>query len=151
MQSTFCSAKRTKKCDQNDRNRKRERERERVRENQVTCITQRILNNELNFPPFLSLSPSLCLSFFDCFTRQLISILDATLGKISRYDEGNILAPILSITVSVICLSLSLSGSFACVTFDLGNKLRTLLTICCDLAIMRVYSFYHFTVTLFAT
>lgn len=36
---------------------------------------------------------------FACLLLQLCSILEATLTKLSRYDEGTFLAPILSITV----------------------------------------------------
>lgn len=71
--------------------------------------------------------------------RQLISILDATLGKISRYDEGNILAPILSITVSVVC-HMSPCLSLSIVHYLCSPARVKLVTMCCEGTLMTFSS-----------
>lgn len=54
----------------------------------------------------------------------MLNALDSTLTKLARYDEGNLLAPILSLTTKQ---GMSSSGR------DIGKQYVTFVSNCCDL------------------
>lgn len=54
----------------------------------------------------------------------MLNALDSTLTKLARYDEGNLLAPILSLTTKQ---GMSSSGR------DIGKQYVSFVSNCCDL------------------
>lgn len=54
----------------------------------------------------------------------MLNALESTLTKLARYDEGNLLAPILSLTYKQ---GMSSSGK------DIGKQYVTFVSNCCDL------------------
>lgn len=55
---------------------------------------------------------------------QILSALESILTKLARFDEGNLLAPILSLTTKQ---GMSSSGR------DIGKQYVTFVSNCCDL------------------
>ena len=53
----------------------------------------------------------------------MMAVLESTLSKLARYDEGNLLAPILSLTYKQ---GMSSSGR------DIGKQYVTFVSSCCD-------------------
>lgn len=61
---------------------------------------------------------------FVFFPTKMIYALESTLTKLARYDEGNLLAPILSLTYKQ---GMSSSGR------DIGKQYVTFVSNCCEL------------------
>lgn len=59
----------------------------------------------------------------------MLSALDNTLAKLARHDEGNLLAPILSLTYKQ---GMSSSGK------DVGKQYISFVSNCCDLLRHRI-------------